>query len=117
MAKAPATGLSPSAAVVAEVSGPVPPMVAPVATMIDMATKAASTAPVIASTRWKWYSSGLTPLSTTAPASYSWMYGVMVVPMRATDSRRNDFEATKWGHTVLTATSCQLGWARTAAIG
>ena len=29
VAKAPATGLSPSAAVVAEVSGPVPPMVAP----------------------------------------------------------------------------------------
>jgi hypothetical protein len=66
-------------------------MVAPVATMIDMATKAARTAPVMASTRWKWYSSGLTPLSTTAPASYSWMYGVMVVPMRATARRRNDF--------------------------
>ena len=41
----------------------------------------------------------------------------MVVPMRATDSNRNDFEATKWGHTVLAATSCQLGWASTAAIG
>ena len=62
MAKAPATGLSPSAAVVADVSGPVPPMVAPVATMIDMATKAASTAPMMASTRWKWYSLGLDAL-------------------------------------------------------
>ncbi len=101
----------------ADVSGPVPPMVAPVATMIDMATNAASTAPVIASTRWKWYCSGFTPLSTTAPASYSWMYGVMVVPMRATDSRRNDFDATKWGHTVLAATCFQSGWASTAAIG
>ena len=61
--------------------------------------------------------SGFTPLSTTAPASYSWMYGVMVVPIRATDSRRNDFDASKWGHTVFTATWCQLGWASTAAIG
>ena len=30
--------------------------------------------------------------------------GVIVVPMRATASKRKDFEASKWGHTVLTAT-------------
>ena len=41
----------------------------------------------------------------------------MVVPMRATDNKRKDLEATKWGHTVLTATWCQSGWASTAAIG
>ena len=64
-----AHALRPVAGPAAEVRGPVPPMVAPVATMIDMATKAARIAPTMASTRWKRYSAGLTPLSTTAPAS------------------------------------------------
>ncbi len=41
----------------------------------------------------------------------------MVVPMRATDSRRNDLDASKCGHTVFDATSCQFGWAMTAAMG
>ena len=42
---------------------------------------------------------------------------MIVVPIRATESRRNDLEATKWGHTVFAATWCQFGWASTAAIG
>ena len=117
MAKAPATGFRPSAAVVAEVSGPVPPMVAPVATMIDIATMAARTAPVIASTRWKWYSSGLTPLSTTAPASYSWMYGVMVVPMRATDEQEERLRGFEVGPHGVGRHLVPVRVARTAAIG
>jgi len=41
----------------------------------------------------------------------------MVVPISATESRRNDLEATKWGYSVLAATCFQSGWARTAAMG
>ena len=41
----------------------------------------------------------------------------MVVPMSATERRRKDLLATKWGHRVFAATWCQFGWASTAAIG
>jgi hypothetical protein len=41
----------------------------------------------------------------------------MVVPMSATARRRKDLLAMKWGHTVLVATLCQLGWPSTAAMG
>jgi hypothetical protein len=97
--------------------GPVPPMVAPVATMIDMATNAARTAPTMASTRWKWYSSGLTPLVHHGA-------GLVQLDVRrdggADEGHRQQEErlaGDEVGHKVLDATWCQLGWPSTAAMG
>src|SRR6185437_16946799 len=113
----PATGSRAWAAWAAELSGPVPPSTAAVATMMELDTNDASNAPPMASTRSNLNSSGPIPLSTTAPASYSWMYGVTVVPIRATPSSRKALEMMKWGHSAWLTTFDQSGWPRTAATG
>ena len=105
------------AASAAEFSGPVPPMTAAVAMMMHIETRSDTMAPLTASTRSYLYSSGPMPRSTMAPAVYSWMYGVMVVPMSATATRRKALEPTMWGINVLAATSFQLGCPRNMANG
>ena len=72
-------------------------MAAAVAMMIDMLMTLAKIEPVIESMRMARRSSGSAPRSTTAAAWYSCMYGVMVVPMRATTRNRNSLLADEVG--------------------
>ena len=83
--------------------------------MMNQAMMQATTAPVIASMRWKKRSFTVTPFSTTLLCAKNIIQGAMVVPTMATVSERNEKSEETSGITVCMSARFQFGCAIMAA--